>query len=159
MSHDADDATGSDAGTDAHSDTRTDTASAADTDDSGGDSTYFNAFVGAVASVVLAFLPFSTVIGGALAGYLQGPETDEGLRVGALAGVFLLVPALLLALLFGGALLAVFPFAGEMGPRMGAGAGLFGVVAFLFLLVFGAVYVVGFSALGGVIGAYVNRET
>jgi len=48
------------------------------TADGDGPSTLVNALVGGVAAVLLAFLPFSPVLGGALAGYLQGPDTGEG---------------------------------------------------------------------------------
>ncbi len=122
--------------------------------DVGGDSTAVNALIGAVASVVLFFLPFQTVVGGVVAGYLQGPDTDDGLWVGALAGVFMLVPLLLVLLLFGGAVLAVLPFLS--GEAFGLGA--LGFVAFLVVLVVGGLYTVGLAALGGVLGAWVNRE-
>nr|WP_310918613.1 DUF5518 domain-containing protein [Haloarcula sp. S1CR25-12] len=37
--------------------------------------TLLNAVIGVVASVVLGFVPFSTVLGGAVAGYLEGGTT------------------------------------------------------------------------------------
>ena len=120
--------------------------------------TFVNALLGGVAAVVLAFLPFSTVLGGALAGYLQGPDTGEGLKVGALAGVVAVVPLLLAAFLFGGVLLAVVPVGmGMMDPAAGM-FGAFGILALVLLLLFGLVYTVGLSALGGILGAYLNRE-
>jgi len=121
--------------------------------------TLVNALLGGIAAVVLAFLPFSTVLGGALAGYLQGPDTGEGLRVGALAGVVAVVPFALLFVLFGGVMLAFVPFGMGMGmdPRVGV-FGAFGVVLFLLFLLLGLVYTVGLAALGGVLGAYLNRE-
>ena len=126
-----------------------------------GPNTLVNALLGAVAAVVLAFLPFSTVLGGALAGYLQGPDTGEGLRVGALAGVVTAVPFALLFFLFGGVMLAFVPFGMGMGmgmdPRVGV-FGVFGVVLFLLVLLIGLVYTVGLAALGGVLGAYLHRE-
>ncbi|MEF8862231.1 MAG: DUF5518 domain-containing protein [Haloarculaceae archaeon] len=120
--------------------------------------TLVNALLGGVAAVVLAFLPFSTVLGGALAGYLQGPDTGEGLKVGALAGVVAVLPLLLVAFLFGGVFLAVVPFGMGM---VDSGAGIFGVLgvlAIVLFLLFGLVYTVGLSALGGILGAYLNRE-
>lgn len=120
----------------------------------GGNSRALNALIGAVAAVVLFFLPFQTLVGGAVAGYLQGPDTDEGLRVGALAGVFLLVPAVLVVLLFGGAFLTVIPFVHPVA----AGVGALAVFVLLVLLAVAALYVVGLCALGGVLGAYLNRE-
>lgn len=130
-----------------------DATTAARTDEAETPNFYLNALVGAAASVVLAFLPFSTVLGGAVAGYLQGEDTGDGLRVGAVAGVFALIP-LMLVLFVLGSFFAFVPFVG--GPR--AGVGVLGIAVLLVVLVFGTVYVVGLSALGGVLGAYLKRE-
>jgi hypothetical protein len=121
--------------------------------------TLVNALLGGIAAVVLAFLPFSTVLGGALAGYLQGPDTGEGLRVGALAGVVAVVPFALLFFLFGGVMFAFVPIGMGMGmdPRVGV-FGVVGVSVLLLALVAGLVYTVGLAALGGLLGAYLNRE-
>lgn len=111
--------------------------------------TTLNALIGGVVSVVTAtFLgPFSPVLGGGVAGYLEGGETDDGLKVGAFAGLIALVPLLLLVPI----VLFVVPF---VGPRSG--------IAFAFAAVFGlsvlGAFVLGFSALGGVLGAYLKRE-
>ncbi|QLG60895.1 DUF5518 domain-containing protein [Halorarum salinum] len=112
------------------------------------DDTLTNALIGAVASVVLVFLPFSPALGGALAGYLQGPDTDEGLRVGALSGVIAAVPIALLAVLAGAFFLAVAP------SRAAVVFLLFVVVALLFALA----YAVGLGALGGLLGSYLREE-
>jgi hypothetical protein len=123
-----------------------------------GPNTLVNAVLGGIAAVVLAFLPFSPVLGGALAGYLQGPDTREGLRAGALAGVVAIVPFALLILLFGGFLFAFVPFGmGMVDPSVGA-FGLVGLFVFLVFLLLGLGYTVGLAALGGVLGAYLNRE-
>jgi hypothetical protein len=113
-----------------------------------------NALIGGVSSVLLGFLPFSPVLGGAIAGYLEGPDTNAGLRVGVIAGLVALVPFALLLFLFGGAFLAFTPMIGSGGGMVGA----FSLVALLFLVVFGALYTVGLSALGGILGAYLHRE-
>ncbi|NKE34276.1 DUF5518 domain-containing protein [Natronococcus sp. JC468] len=114
--------------------------------DSGrGSSTALNAVIGGVVGVVLSFVPLSPVLGGAVAGYLEGGDTDGGLRVGALAGLVALVPVLFV----GFALLFVLGF-GPTSPALGL-VGLFG-------LLFAAVYTVGLSALGGTIGVYVESE-
>lgn len=120
----------------------------------GGHSTVVNALLGAVAAVVLFFLPFQTVIGGAVAGYLQGPDTDEGLRVGALVGVFLMVPVVVLVALLGMGFLAFVPF---LDPSA-VGIGAIGLLFVATVLVLGALYTVGLAVLGGVLGAYLNRE-
>lgn len=111
--------------------------------------TVLNAIIGAVVTAVSVFFlgPFSPVVGGGAAGYLEGGESSDGLKVGAFAGLVALVPLLLFLPL----MLLFIPVA---GPRGG--------VAILFAMVFGisimGAYVVGFSALGGVLGAYLKRE-
>lgn len=120
--------------------------------------TWINALIGAVVGVVLSMLPFSTVIGGAVAGYLHGGGREAGIRVGALAGGIMLVPILLFLLVVGN--LFLFASVGGMGPggMFGAAGGLT-IVAFIFALFFGLVYIVGFAALGGYIGNYVKHDT
>mgnify|MGYP000055270006 CR=1 FL=1 len=114
--------------------------------------TLLNALIGAVVSVVLAFLPFSTVLGGGVAGYLQKGTREDGLRVGAISGLMAVVPIVIVGSLFGG---LVFMSMLGIGPR-----GLFGLGFFLlFGLVFMLVYVVGLAAVGGYIGAYIATET
>lgn len=114
--------------------------------------TLLNAVIGAVASVLLSALPFGIVLGGALAGYLQGAAKDyrEGATVGALAGLFALLPVLGLVFLFG----SVFPFFAGFDPRLVGPAVLFA----LFALVASTVYFVGGGALGGALGAYLVDE-
>ena len=118
----------------------------------GAGDTFLNALIGAVVSVVLAFLPFSTVLGGGVAGYLQKGPRDEGLRVGAISGLIAMVPMFLFATLFGG--MFFFSMLG-LGPR-----GLMGM-SFIFLigLLFLVLYVVALSAVGGYLGAYIATET
>jgi hypothetical protein len=115
-----------------------------------------DALLGAVVAVVLAFLPLSTLLGGAAAGYLH---RDDGLKVGALAGVFASLP-LLGVLLFVAGLLGVFVPVGfgmnGMGVPLAAplalGVLLFGLVTLLL------VYAVGLSALGGLLGVSLAEE-
>lgn len=107
-----------------------------------------NALVGAaVTTVLLAIVPFSPIVGGAVSGYLEG---SDGIAVGALAGVIAVVPAFLLFALFG---------------MLGLGIRLLSPVLAgitIALLVFGFVlllaYVIVLSALGGLIGAYLQGE-
>jgi MFS family permease len=99
-----------------------------------------NALLGGVATVVFLFLPLSPVFGGAIAGYLQGPDRRTGLQAGAVAGVVALVPLVLLALLFGGALFAFVPFGAGTDLRIGIGfAGALVLLVLLFSLAFGGV--------------------
>jgi len=122
--------------------------------------TGMNALIGAIVGVILApILPFSTVVGGAVSGYLQGGDRQEGLKVGAIAGAIMLVPILLFLLLLGNVFF--FAAAGGVypGPSMFGLAGGVTIVVFVFALLFGVVYVVGFAALGGYIGNYVKTDT
>lgn len=95
----------------------------------------------------LSFIPFSSVLGGGIASYLEGGTTTDGLKVGALAGIVMLVPLILfffVAIFFLG-------FAGvPAGPEL---------VILLFVFVGGGgLYTVGLSAAGGYIGIYVRDD-
>ncbi|WP_265108608.1 DUF5518 domain-containing protein [Halosolutus halophilus] len=111
-------------------------------------STAVNALIGAVAGIVLSFIPLSTLLGGAVAGYLEGGDTNDGLRVGAIAGLIMLVPFVLIGLFFVTFLLGV----GPGGPPLA-----FGMMA-VFMLVVGALYTIGLSAIGGYLGVYLKYE-
>ena len=106
--------------------------------------TVLNAVIGAVVTVVLSVTMFSPILGGAAAGYL---EKRDGLRVGAISGAIASLPILLF-----GVLAMVF-------------FGLFALQASVFFLVlllvgfpFVLLYVVGLSALGGILGVYLAEE-
>jgi hypothetical protein len=115
--------------------------------------TVLNALIGAVVAVLLAFVPFSTLLGGAVAGYLQGGDQSAAIKIGALAGVFAAIP-----LVFGLVVLGtVIPFLPAFGAT-GSITALVGVFAFVVLVVV-LLYSIGLSALGGVLGRYVARET
>ncbi|SNZ03132.1 hypothetical protein SAMN06269185_0197 [Natronoarchaeum philippinense] len=63
--------------------------------------------LGAVVSTVASFVPFSPVLGGGVAGYFQQGSPRDGLGLGALAGLALTAPAVIvLGSLVGGALAA-----------------------------------------------------
>ncbi|MGQ3412787.1 DUF5518 domain-containing protein [Natrinema sp. LN54] len=114
--------------------------------------TLINAIIGAVVGVVLSFIPFSTVLAGAIAGFLEGPDGRAGAIAGTLAGAITFLP------IAGGAVL-VFGFLG-----LGLGFGVpFEGVAFLWVLLVGGMlfllfYTVGPALLGGYLGAYLARE-
>lgn len=119
-----------------------------------GPSLLINGFLGGVVAVLLAFLPFSTVLGGVVAGYLQGPDRRAGLRAGALAGVVALIPLLLVAFLVAGLFVIVPASPGGPGPRFGV---FFVLLALTVLGVLG-IYTVGGGALGGYIGSYLKED-
>lgn len=122
--------------------------------------TLVNALIGGIVSIIVSFVPFSPVLGGGVAGYLQGGDRSDGVRVGALAGVVALVPLVLLLLVFG--TFGMFAMTGGMMAGMGGRAGVagmgFGLAFLLVALVIGAVYTVGLSALGGWLGSYVKSD-
>lgn len=102
-----------------------------------------NAVLGAVVTVVASFVPLSPVLGGGVAGYLNG---GRGLRVGALSGVVATLPVVvLLGFLAAGLVAADFPVVAAVV-----------VVA----LLFSAAFMVATSALGGYVGvAIADRDS
>lgn len=114
--------------------------------------TILNAIVGAVVAVVLSFVPFSTVLGGAVAGFLEGPDERAGAIVGTLVGLISFLP-------IAGGLFLVFGF---LGLGLGFGVPAEGIAFLTFLLVlsipFLLLYFVAPSLLGGYLGAYLARE-
>lgn len=114
-----------------------------------------NAAIGAVATALLSgFVPFAPVFGGAIAGYLEGGERNDGLRVGLISGLIGLVFA---AVLFVLAFVVFVVFLGFAGAPRAFGA--MGLLVFVVGGLFGAVYIVGLSALGGWLGNYVKTDT
>lgn len=118
--------------------------------------TFINALIGAAVTVVAgAFIPFGTVVGGGVAGYLEGGSREDGLRVGAIAGALAMIPFLLLFLMVSSII-----FGAAAGPvPMPFAVGGAGIVVLLFVFLFVVVYVVGLSALGGYLGNYVKYDT
>lgn len=118
---------------------------------------------GAVTFVTGNFVPLAPVLGGAVAGYLQGGTRREGLRVGAYSGLIAFVPLVFVAIaissVFGivgiGFGLGVF---GSGAPGLGA-AGFLGILFVLIFLVMAFVYFVGGGAIGGWLGNYVKYDT
>jgi hypothetical protein len=107
----------------------------------------------------LSWLPLSPVLGGAVAGYLQGPDTSRGLRAGALAGGIAAIPGLLGVAAVGTFVLGI-PVLGAVGggsgSLLGFGLGIVGillVLALLLVIVLG--YFVALSAAGGYLGSVV----
>ena len=120
------------------------------------DSTAINALVGAVATIFITpFLPFAPAFGGAVAGYLEGGNGGDGLRVGAISGLIAIVPLFVFLILLGNLFLLFLAAAGVSTPEL-TGLGIT-VLVLLFLSVL--VYVVALSAIGGWVGAYLQRET
>lgn len=111
-----------------------------------------NAIVGGAVTIVTSFVPLSPVLGGAVSGYLEGPDRTAGARAGAYAGIVAAAP---LTLLFGLLAVAFVVLATELsiaGPMAIGLAGLF--IGFLVVVA----YLIGLSALGGFLGALFNER-
>ena len=111
------------------------------------DNTLLNAVIGAVATIGLSFTGISPVLGGALAAYLDGGDTRNGLRVGAISGAIESLPVAGI-LLIG----VLFLFTGDLGIAVG------GILFVLVIVAIAVGYTVALSALGGAIGSYLKSE-
>lgn len=109
-----------------------------------------NGLIGGVVAIVFSFIPFSPVLGGGVAGYLQGTTYDAGAKAGAIAGLVAFLP---FVAILGAVLLFIPVFGGfEPGPQVA-----FWAVA-LFVFVVSAVYTIGLSVVGGALGVYVKED-
>lgn len=113
-----------------------------------GDNSSFGAFavLGAVVSTVLSFLPFSTALGGALAGYLESAESERSVSAGALSGLLAILPFVGLALFTSGGLLT-----GLLGVTR-QGLPIFVGMIVLLSLAVGTAISAGLGAIGGYAG-------
>lgn len=103
--------------------------------------TLLNAALGALVIVFFWYIPGSPLLGGGVAGFLQGETPDEGMKVGALAGTFVPFVMILFASV-------VFVLTG----RSVFGRWPFGVAGMVLIMGLGALYTVGLGAVGGYIG-------
>lgn len=107
-------------------------------------SVFADAMVGAVVTYVTSFVPFSPVIGGGVAGYLEGGGPWRGVRGGLLVGILVTIPVFVA--------LAVLAYGLVEAGLVWASLAL----VFLGVLLGGVTIVLG--AVGGYIGGYVRRE-
>jgi len=118
-----------------------------------GDS-FRNALLGAVVTGLVAWIvPLAPVVGGAVAGYLEGGDRTDGLLVGIYSGLISLVVATAMGAAAVYAIASVLEFL-EV-PVVGE------LLGFLFVVfaVGWALYLVSLSALGGWVGNYVRYDT
>lgn len=114
--------------------------------------TLFNAAIGAVVTIGLSFTGVSPLLGGGVAGYLQGESPKRGARIGAISGALAVAPLLLLGVL------AMVAFGMPMGT-FGVPGALELVVMLVVMLPMMALWFVGLSTLGGYIGATLKGES
>lgn len=114
---------------------------------------WVNALIGAGVMVVLSWIPFATVLGGGVAGYLQQGTRMEGAKVGAVSGLIAAVPVFaVLGLVF-----SVFSFGAIAG---GEALGMLVVMTImLFALAVTAAIVAGTGALGGYLGVLIHERS
>lgn len=111
-----------------------------------------NAVAGAVATLVFSFVPFSQVLGGAVAGYLEHGESGKSIQVGAVSGAVGVAPALV-----------ILPFV-LVGIASGAAAiGESALTVFVagivvVALLFGTALSAGLGALGGYAGGHIAGD-
>ncbi|MHB9286375.1 DUF5518 domain-containing protein [Halobacteriales archaeon Cl-PHB] len=117
--------------------------------------TLINSLIGAVVTAVLASaVPLAPILGGLVAGYLEGGTRDDGVRVGLYSGLIALLPLVFILVTVG---TFFFGFVGMGHGTMGIpGAGF---AFFLFGFLFLTAYTIGLSAVGGWLGNYVHQDT
>lgn len=113
--------------------------------------TFVDAGWGALVTLALSILPFSSVVGGAVAAHRHGGGYARGLWLGTVAGVAAMVPLLALFL----PSLYIVGLLGFGIPPSSPGYGVFLALVFAFFLL----YTVGLSALGGLGGIWAGRNT
>lgn len=114
---------------------------------------WLNAVIGAVITIGLSFTAVSPVVGGGVAGYLQGEPPNRGAKIGAISGVIAIIPVLLFAIM--GAILVAMLAPASAGPLGGFEA----LVIFAIMLPILVLWVVGLSTLGGYIGGYLYTDS
>lgn len=111
-----------------------------------------HALLGAVVAAVLSFVPFATGLGGAVAGYFEQPDSGRSVSVGAVSGVLLLVPILVITAFV---LVGLIEGLREIGQGGDVG---FVAATVLFSVVFGAAFAGGLGAVGGFVGGKIAED-
>jgi len=107
-----------------------------------------NGLVGGIVAALLSFVPLSEVLGGAVAGYLDWDDGQQGAGAGAIAGTVAFLPYL------AGAVYVATASVPLPGPELAMARELVVAVAAGVALV----YVLGLSVLGGLLGGYVRAN-
>jgi hypothetical protein len=106
---------------------------------------------GAAVTVVLSVIPFSPLVGGAVATSRREGGYVAGLGVGSIAGVIAAIPLLAL-------FVPALGIAGLLGFGIAPSSSAYGVFLAIVFGLFG-LYTVGLSALGGVGGVWARANT
>lgn len=112
-----------------------------------------NALLGGVSSVLLSFLPFSSAIGGALAGYLERGESERTLSVGALSAPLAAAPLLVILTFVSIGLVSGIDAVQQSGIAIVVGAAM--LLGLMVLATVGA----GLGGLGGYVGGQFAERT
>lgn len=115
------------------------------------DGLLFDSGVGALVTIGLSVIPFSSLFGGAVAANGTDGGYRRGFAAGVVAGVFAMVPLLALFV----PALAIAGWLGFGIPPSSPAYDLFLGLVFLFFLL----YTVGLSAVGGVVGVWIRERT
>jgi hypothetical protein len=104
------------------------------------------AILGAMVTIVGAFVPFSPVLGGAVSGHLGGGAERSAVRSGLLAGLFAALPVAVAYVVITWSLI---DSATGLTPTV--------LTVLAISLVLSLAYMVGLSGLGGYLGARIDR--
>lgn len=110
--------------------------------------TITNAVIGGIVSIILGFIPFSPILGGGVAGYLE-KNNSNGIKIGAISGLIASIP--MVVFLF---------FIGLMSTQLiGIQFGGIGLILFFgFVGIISTLYTVGLSTIGGYLGVYIYKQ-
>lgn len=120
--------------------------------------TFANALIGAAIGTVSSGVlgPLAPVVGGGVAGYLEGGDRRDGLRVGAYAGAMMLALSILIIGVIGTVLVVLV--GGFVGIQEALAASGIGIAVVVLAVLIGLVTTVGFAAIGGYLGNYVKTD-
>ncbi len=113
---------------------------------------WLNAAIGAVITIVFSFTGFSPLLGGGVAGYLHGGSRKRGAKVGAISGALAMIPAFLLM----GFIATAFMAYATPNAMMPGGLELLIIFGMMLPIMF--LWVIGLSAVGGYLGAYLSSK-
>lgn len=103
-------------------------------------------------TIALSFTGISPLLGGGVAGYLQDESTKRGAKIGAISGALATISAFLIL----GFIATAFMAYATPSAMMPGGVEL--LIIFGLMLPVMLLWVIGLSAVGGYLGAYLKSE-